>query len=89
MKTIVNKTRSALKIPLSRGKVLRLGASASGQIRDEDELRPALQKLVASGAVEVVAPGPAGRGGNDAGTGPGSAGRGEVKPAVRHREGDR
>ena len=53
MKTIVNKTQRPLKIPLGRGRVLRLGPRKEGQIATKDAGRDSLQKLVASGDVDV------------------------------------
>ena len=53
MKTIINKTQRPLKIPLGQGRVLRLGPLKEGQIGTKDADRESLQKLVASGDVEV------------------------------------
>ncbi|TFH27856.1 MAG: hypothetical protein E4H00_09180 [Myxococcales bacterium] len=89
MKTVVNKTRSALKIPLPRGKSLRLGPNGSGQIRDEHAEHAALQKLIAAGDIEIVTTETHADGVVGSATGRGSAGRGHVKPNVRHRESDR
>ncbi len=46
MKTVTNKTRAPLKVPLPRGKSLHLGPGKSGQIRDEDADHASLKKLV-------------------------------------------
>ena len=53
MKTIVNKTHRPLKISLARGRALRLGPRKEGQIATNDAERESVQKLVASGDVEV------------------------------------
>jgi hypothetical protein len=57
MKTLINKTRGPIKVPLPRGKSLRLGPSNAGQIRDEDVDHPALKKLIEAGDIELVAAG--------------------------------
>ncbi len=54
MKTVTNKTRAPLKVPLPRGKSLHLGPGKSGQIRDEDADHASLKKLVDNGKLEVV-----------------------------------
>ncbi len=54
MKTIVNKTLRPLKIPLSRGRVLRLGPRKEGQIGTQDADRESVKSLVASGDVKVI-----------------------------------
>ena len=53
MKTVVNKTHAPLKVPLPRGKSLRLGPLKEGQIRDEHAEHPPLKKLVDKGSIEV------------------------------------
>ena len=53
MKTVVNKTRSALKVPLPRGKSLRLGPGKEGQIQDDASEHPGLKKLVDAGKIDV------------------------------------
>ena len=53
MKTVVNRTGRALRIPLSRGRVLRLGPRKEGQIATPDaELEPVKQR-VAGGEIEI------------------------------------
>jgi len=54
MKTVTNKTRAPLKVPLPRGKSLHLGPSKSGQIRDEDADHASLKKLVEGGKLEIL-----------------------------------
>ena len=53
VKTIINKTNQPLKIPLARGRLLRLGPFKEGQIATNEASRESLQKLTASGAVEI------------------------------------
>jgi len=53
MKTVVNRTGRALRIPLSRGRVLRLGPRKEGQIATQDAGREALQQHVANGDIEI------------------------------------
>jgi hypothetical protein len=53
MKTVTNKTRAPIRIPLPRGKSLHLGPMRTGQIRDQDAEHPALKKLVEAGDVEI------------------------------------
>ena len=84
MKTVVNKTRSPLKIALPRGKSLRLGPDGSGRIRDEDAEHEPVKKLIASGAIEIVA------GGTSSGpAGADATGRNQGRPNVRQRESQR
>jgi hypothetical protein len=85
VKTVVNRTIAPLKIALPRGKSLRLGPNGSGRIRDEDAEHKPLQKLVASGDIEIDATGVGTRGV----AGRGFSGRGEGKPNVRNRESSR
>jgi hypothetical protein len=53
MKTIVNKTAKALRVPLPHGKVLHLGPRKSGHINVHDADHPPLKKLVEAGEVEI------------------------------------
>ncbi len=53
MKTILNKTRGALRVPLPRGKTLHLGPGKNGQIAHEDLAHKPLQRLVEEGKIEV------------------------------------
>ena len=53
MKIVVNKTHRPLKIPLSQGRVLRLGPRKEGQIATQDAEREALKQRVASGDIEI------------------------------------
>jgi hypothetical protein len=53
-KTIINKTLSSLKVPLPRGKVLRLGPNQSGHISQHDADHPPLKELIEAGKVELA-----------------------------------
>ena len=52
MKTIVNKTHGALRVPLPHGKVLHLGLNQSAHVHDADH--PPLKKMVEEGKVELL-----------------------------------
>ena len=52
-KTIVNKTVDFLKVPLPRGKALRLGPNQAGHISPHDADHPPLKELVKAGKVEI------------------------------------
>jgi len=57
MKTINNKTKKPLSIPLPRGKKLHLGPGKTGQIADNASEFPAVKKLIEAGEIEIVAEG--------------------------------
>ena len=54
MKTITNKSRKPLKVPLPGGKFLHLGPLKSGQIADGAADAPALKRLIKSGDIELA-----------------------------------
>jgi hypothetical protein len=54
IRTVINKTLRPVKIPLPGGKTLFLGPSRRGQVSDDALERPAFQKLVESGDIEVL-----------------------------------
>ena len=54
IRTIINRTRKPVKIPLSGGKTLFLGPSRRGQVHDEAIERPAFKKLIETGDIEVL-----------------------------------
>ncbi len=58
MITILNQTSRFLRIPLSRGKVLRLGPRKEGQISTHDSDCEAVAKLVSDGAIKIMGEGP-------------------------------
>ncbi len=63
MKTIKNRTRLPIKVPLPGGKVLHLGPLKVGQVADEALVRAAVQSMLQAGTIEILgagahAPGP-------------------------------
>ena len=57
MKTIVNRRRLPIRVPLPGGKVLHLGPSKTGQIADPHVDLPAIRKLIDTGAIAVLGDG--------------------------------
>ncbi|HKQ97533.1 MAG TPA: hypothetical protein VJV75_06645 [Candidatus Polarisedimenticolia bacterium] len=57
MKTIVNRRRLPIRVPLPGGKVLHLGPSKTGQIADPHVDLPAVRKLIDSGAIALLGEG--------------------------------
>jgi hypothetical protein len=53
MKTVSNKTRKPLSVPLPRGKTLHLGPGKTGQISSEAAEDGAVKQLVEAGEIEV------------------------------------
>lgn len=53
MKSVLNKTRRPIRIPLPGGKTLHLGLAARGQVPDEALDRPAIKKMIEAGEIEV------------------------------------
>lgn len=89
MKTVVNKTPTALKVPLPRGKSLRLAPGKSGQIRDGAEDHPALKKLIEAGKVEVFEGGDNQTPGGGEFSGPHQTSQGQGRSSARQKQGDR
>ena len=58
MMTIQNQTARFLRIPLSRGKVLRLGPRKEGQISVQDAERESVTSLVEDGTIKGMGVGP-------------------------------
>ncbi len=54
IRTVINRTRKPVKIPLPGGKTLFLGPSRRGQVQDEAIERPAFKKLIETGDIEVL-----------------------------------
>lgn len=54
MKTLVNKSRRPIRIPLPGGHVLYLGPGKSGQISDRHAALPAVARLIDDGAVAIA-----------------------------------
>lgn len=69
MKTVRNKTRRPLRIPIPGGKFLHLGPAKTGQIADKTAGAARFQKMVAAGEIEVLGEGPSSQagGGKDSG----------------------
>ena len=53
MKTVTNKTRRPLAIPLPRGKTLHLGPGSTAEIAANAAEHPPLKKLVDAGEIEI------------------------------------
>ena len=54
MKSVINKARRPLRVPLPGGKTLHLGLNGRGQVPDDALTRPAFKKMVDGGDIEVV-----------------------------------
>lgn len=54
MKTLVNKSRKPIRIPLPGGHTLFLGPGKSGQIADRHAGLPAVARLIDDGTVEIA-----------------------------------
>ena len=89
MKTVVNKTRLPIKVPLPRGKALHLGPGKEGQIRDEASEHAAVKKLVDSGKIEIFDGGARPSDAATATAAPHEATHGQGKATMRQRTGDR
>jgi hypothetical protein len=89
MKTLINKTRTPIKVPLPRGKALHLGPGKKGQVRDEAVEHAALKKLVEAGQIEIAE----GERHENTATGravvPHEATHGHGKSTFRQKKGDR
>jgi len=59
MKTVVNRSRTPIKIHLPGGKTLHIGPGRTGQVSDSACERPSFAKLVESGEIEIVGEGEA------------------------------
>lgn len=88
MKTVVNKTRAPLRIPLPRGKSLHLGPNKTGQIADGAEEHAAVKKLVDAGKVEIFDGGDNQRGATGESTVAHETTHGRAKSGIR-KSGDR
>ena len=89
MKTIVNKTRAPIKVPLPRGKSLHLGPSKSGQIADGAEEHAPLKKLVEAGKIEIFEGGESRKAAMGESSAPHEATHGQGPSSFRQRRGDR
>jgi len=88
MKTVVNKTRAPLKVPLPRGKSLRLGPGKTGQVADGAAEHAALKKLVDAGKIEIFDGGDTQRGGPGEAAVPHEGTHGHTHSSIR-KSGDR
>ena len=88
MKTVVNKTRAPLRIPLPRGKSLHLGPNKTGQIADGAEEHAAVKKLVDAGKLEIFDGGDTQRGATGESTVTHETTHGRTKSGIR-KSGDR
>ena len=89
MKTIRNVTRQPLRIPLPGGKRLHLGPGQEGQVAPSALERPALQKLVKAGQVEVVGEGAQSGGAAGGAQGSHKSSHGHPHPNLVRSKGDR
>lgn len=94
MKTVVNKTRRPLRVPLPGGKVLHLGPSKTGQIADGAAEHAALRRMIEAGEIVIQGEGGADAGAEGGGGAPGDAvlgdsTHGKQKSSVMHRRGNR
>ena len=88
MMTIQNQTARFLRVPLSRGKVLRLGPRKEGQISTQDAERESVKALVDDGTLKVMGVGPQAGSASPAQPASRATGHGPL-PSVAGRRGDR
>ena len=89
MKTVVNKTRKPIKIPLPQGKALHLGPGKSGQVRDDAVERTALKKLIVAGEIKIVEGGEHDKAATGGTASPHRVSQGHGKSTFRQKTGDR
>jgi hypothetical protein len=89
MKTILNKSRRPIRVPLPGNKVLHLGPSKSGQIADQHAATPAVQRLLKQGDIEIVGEAAHVEGGGGAEGAAHEATHGHKPPAVVLPKGNR
>ena len=89
MKTITNKTRKPIRVPLPGGKFLHLGPSRTGQIADAAAGRPAVKKMIEAGDLEVQAEGTSQTSGATQGAAGHAATHGHVPNTLFRPKGDR
>jgi hypothetical protein len=89
MKTVVNKTRKPIKIPLPQGKALHLGPGKTGQVRDDAVERTALKKLIDAGEVQIVEGGELDKAATGGTASPHRVSQGHGKSSFRQKTGDR
>ncbi len=89
MKTILNKTRKPIKVPLAGGKVLHLGPSKTGQIADRASAAPGVKRLVDAGEIEIVGEGATPAAAGEEGAVGHEATQGHPPETMGHRRGNR
>ena len=89
MKTVVNKTRTPIKVPLPRGKALHLGPGKRGQVRDDAVKHAALKKLVDAAEIESIEGGDRDKMVTGETGGPHEVTSGRGKSSFRQKTGDR
>jgi len=89
MKTISNKTRKPLSVPLPGGKKLHLSPGKNGQIADNAVDYPQLKKLLDAGEIAVVGEGTGGGEVTASGQKPPSAAQAHAPTSTGRRSGDR
>lgn len=89
MKTILNKSRKPIRVPLPGNKVLHLGPSKSGQIADQHAQAPGVQRLLQQGDIEIVGEAAHPEGGGGSGAAAHEATRGHKPPTVVLPKGNR
>ena len=89
IRTIVNKSRKPLRIPLAGGKTLHLGLGGTGQVQDDALERPQLKKLIEAGEIEVVGEGGPAGAGDTTSSQPRQSTQGHRQSRVVKRRGDR
>ncbi|MSP71805.1 MAG: hypothetical protein EXR76_06440 [Myxococcales bacterium] len=89
MKTVTNKTRAPLQVPLPGNKILRLGPGMSGQIRVEAAGHGPILKLIEAGQLEMDGGKASSTNGSGQSILPGAGGRGHGPTSFRQSKGDR
>lgn len=89
MKTVINKKKAPIRVPLPQGKTLHLGPLKSGQIRDEAARYEKLQKLVKAGDIEIVEGGEHGNVAASSSAAPHESTHGHGKSTFRQTKGNR
>lgn len=89
MKSILNKTRRPLRVPLPRGKILHLGPNHTGQIADHAVDHPGFKSLLEAGDVEIVAEGAQAAAAADNSALPHESTHGHTQKSTSHSMGNR
>lgn len=89
MKTVLNKTRKPIQVPLPRGKILHLGPLKSGKISHKDLDHEPLQRLIKQGAIAIEGDSPTAEAGHEHDKGAHPETHGHQPPTTSHVKGDR